>query len=308
MTNPPTRRDFLAASAAAGLWHASTPATRAAEPLIQVVVWDERQPAQKQAYADFLGNQIAGHLRTVPGLSVRSVGLDDPGRGLTDATLGDCRVLVWWGHVRQAEVGPGVGKMIVERVKAGTLALIALHSAHWSTPFIEAMNERTRLDVERAYPAGRGRVTRHFIPPPARNTVPKRDQRVTPYVDEARYPDDRVKLDVHLPVCCFPAYRNDGKPSFVRVVKPDHPIVRGVPARFEIPHEEMYDEPFHVPEPDEVILEERWETGEWFRSGMLWTVGKGKVFYFRPGHETYPTYKQDDPLKIVANAVNWLGS
>ena len=50
----------------------------------------------------------------------------------------------------------------------------------------------------------------------------------------------------------------------------------------------MYDEPFHVPEPDEVILEECWAAGEWFRSGMVWRLGKGRVFYFRPGHETYP--------------------
>jgi trehalose utilization protein len=32
---------------------------------------------------------------------------------------------------------------------------------------------------------------------------------------------------------------------------------------------EMYDEPFHVPEPDEVIFEERWASGEWFRSGAI---------------------------------------
>ena len=68
----------------------------------------------------------------------------------------------------------------------------------------------------------------------------------------------------------------------------------------------MYCEPFHVPEPDEVILEERWTTGEWFRSGMVWNIGKGKVFYFRPGHETFPTYQQVEPLKIVANAARWL--
>jgi trehalose utilization protein len=73
-----------------------------------------------------------------------------------------------------------------------------------------------------------------------------------------------------------------------------------------IPQTEMYDEPFHVPEPDEVILEERWATGEWFRSGALWKLGRGQVFYFRPGHETFPVFKQDLPLKIVTNAVRWL--
>ena len=39
---------------------------------------------------------------------------------------------------------------------------------------------------------------------------------------------------------------------------------------------------------------------------MVWTIGKGRVFYFRPGHETFPVYKQALPLKVVANAVRWL--
>jgi trehalose utilization protein len=111
-----------------------------------------------------------------------------------------------------------------------------------------------------------------------------------------------------LPYCCFPAYRGDGKPSDVRVVRPEHPIVAGIPRSFQIPQTEIYDEPFHVPDPDEVILEERWTSGEWFRSGAIWKLGQGRVFYFRPGHETFPIYKQPIPLKILTNAVRWLGS
>lgn len=308
METTATRRDFLAAAAVGGLL--ATPVARADSPsAVNVVVWDERQPAQKEAYDNFLGNRIAGHLRTQPGLSVKSVGLDDPGQGLGDDILGGCRVLIWWGHVRQGEVAPEVGRKIVERIKAGTLSLIALHSAHWSTPFMEAMNERTRTDVALAYPTAANHIEEvTFIPPPRRNTLPRPDSRVTPYVRERRFPDGTAKLEVNLPFCCFPAYRNDGKPSYLTVLKPDHPIARGVPRSFEIPREEMYDEPFHVPAPDEVILEERWATGEWFRSGALWKIGKGRVFYFRPGHETYPTYKQEVPLRIVTNAVNWMAA
>ncbi len=68
----------------------------------------------------------------------------------------------------------------------------------------------------------------------------------------------------------------------------------------------MYDEPFHVPPPDEVVLEERWATGEWFRSGMVWNLGQGRIFYFRPGHETYPVFKNPEVLKVIENAVRWL--
>ena len=306
MTPPtPTRRDVLRAAGALALAPGvDPPAAAPAGGEVKVVVWDERQPSQRPAYADFLGGAVAGHLKSRPGLSVRSVGLDDPGRGLTDEVLGDARVLVWWGHARQDEVAPEVGRKVVGRVKAGTLALLALHSAHWSTPFVEAMNERARLDAAKASPGAEVRD----VPPPKRYTLPNYETRLTPYALERRFPDGAKTLDLHLPLCVFPAYRNDGKPSFVRVLKPAHPIAEGLPATFEIPREEMYDEPFHVPEPDEVILEERWATGEWFRSGMLWKLGAGHVFYFRPGHETYPTYTQAEPLRVVANAVAWLGS
>ncbi len=124
---------------------------------------------------------------------------------------------------------------------------------------------------------------------------------------ERRYPDGVLKAAVHLPFCCFPAYRTDGKPSQIRILKPEHPIAHGLSRQFELPHTEMYDEPFHVPEPDEVILEERWATGDWFRSGMVWQVGTGRVFYFRPGHETFAVYKERPVLRLLENAVRWLG-
>jgi trehalose utilization protein len=305
--NTPTRRDFLQSTtgiAAAGLVGA---AARGADEPPVVVVWDERQPAQKPAYPDFLGNHLARELRTRTGLSVASAGLDDAGQGLTDVLADSCRVLVWWGHVRQAEVKSKVGRDILKRIKAGDLALIALHSAHWSTPFVEAMNERAREDLNRTHPLVRdGKAQVNLVYPNPQYTVPARGARLTPYVDEHKYPDGKVVVDLHLPICCFPAYRNDGKPSQIRTLTPNQPIARGVPAVFEIPREEMYDEPFHVPPPDEVVFEERWETGEWFRSGMLWKIGRGHVFYFRPGHESYSTYLEENPLKIVANAVTWL--
>jgi dipeptidyl-peptidase-4 len=68
-----------------------------------------------------------------------------------------------------------------------------------------------------------------------------------------------------------------------------------------------YGEPFHVPKPDAVVFEERWDKGEHFRSGCVWKVGKGHVFCFRPGHETYPVFKQAEPLRVVENAARWLG-
>ena len=40
--------------------------------------------------------------------------------------------------------------------------------------------------------------------------------------------------------------------------------------------------------------------------GLLWNFGKGKVFYFRPGHETYPIYFQSEVQQILKNAIGFL--
>src|SRR6185436_12386612 len=139
-------------------------------------------------------------------------------------------------------------------------------------------------------------------------TPPKYTDLLTPFVWQRKHPDGRLHITLATPNCCFPAYRADGMPSHVRTLLPHHPIARGLPGRFVIPKTEMYDEPFHVPAPDSVVFEERWQAGEWFRSGMVWQLGDGKVFYFRPGHETYPVFKEKTCLQIVRNAVRWMGA
>ncbi|MFV0416524.1 MAG: ThuA domain-containing protein [Chthoniobacterales bacterium] len=86
---------------------------------------------------------------------------------------------------------------------------------------------------------------------------------------------------------------------------PSHPITQGIGDYFEIPAEEMYGEPFGIPTPDELIFVSWFSGGEVFRSGATWYRGHGRVFYFRPGHETYPTYHQPEVQKVIANAVRW---
>lgn len=275
---------------------------------IRVVVWDEQQPRQAEAYDNFLGNEIAAHLEKQPGLSVKSVKLDDPKKGIGADVIENCDVLIWWGHAKNGAVSIEESKPIVERIKAGKLSLIALHSSHWASPFMEAMNERTRTDAVKRYPQTNKsrKVTFEFVPPPGR-FPPARDSIVSP----AHYAFQRggvvTSVRVDLPNCCFPDYRNDGKPSQIETLMPDHPIAQGLPKTWAIPVTEMYNEPFHVPAPDEVVFKETWATGEWFRSGSVWNIGEGKVFYFRPGHETYPVFKQKEPLLVVENAVRWLG-
>ena len=277
----------------------------AAEAPIRVVVWDEQQPSQKEAYDNFLGNCIADHLRTKPEFEVRSLSIKDAQQGLSPEILDFAEVLFWWGHVRQADVKPEVGRAIVERVKAGRLTLVALHSAHWSTPFVEAMNERARLDLNRQYadlPADKLSIEEV---PAQLYKAPTRDTRLTPATDVQKFPDGRVAVRLHLPNCCFPGYRTDGKPSYLRVLDASHPLTAGLPASFSLPQTEMYDEPFHVPAPDQVVVEECWEAGEWFRSVMVWELGRGRVVYIRPGHETFPIFKDQQMLRLIENAARF---
>ncbi|WP_199620552.1 ThuA domain-containing protein [Paenibacillus alkalitolerans] len=89
------------------------------------------------------------------------------------------------------------------------------------------------------------------------------------------------------------------------VVDPSHPIAEGLGEYFELPAEEMYGEHFDIPAPEELVFVSWFEGGEVFRSGCTFRRGQGKIFYFRPGHETYPTYFNQDVRKVIGNAVRW---
>ena len=69
--------------------------------------------------------------------------------------------------------------------------------------------------------------------------------------------------------------------------------------------EEMYGEYFDIPQPESVFLISSFSGGEVFRSGCTWTRGLGKVVYFRPGHETFPSYNNPMVLKVIENAARW---
>ena len=100
-------------------------------------------------------------------------------------------------------------------------------------------------------------------------------------------------------------WREANEMERIWVVNPFHPISAGLNAYIELPQEEMYGEFFDVPEPDELVFVSWFEGGEVFRSGACWHRGKGKIFYFRPGHETHPTYHNPEILKAIGNAVRW---
>jgi len=104
---------------------------------------------------------------------------------------------------------------------------------------------------------------------------------------------------------CALKWREIGERERLWVMEPGHPIVEGIGECIEIPHVEMYGERFDIPAPDTLVLVSWFQGGEVFRSGCCYHRGYGKVFYFRPGHETFPIYHQEDVLRVIANACRW---
>ena len=104
---------------------------------------------------------------------------------------------------------------------------------------------------------------------------------------------------------CNLTWREAGERERVWLTTRSHPIAAGLPDHFELENEEMYGEPFGVPEPLETVFVSWFQGGEVFRSGLTWRRGAGNVFYFRPGHETYPTYHDATVQTVLRNAVTW---
>ncbi|KZS47914.1 trehalose utilization protein ThuA [Paenibacillus glucanolyticus] len=100
-------------------------------------------------------------------------------------------------------------------------------------------------------------------------------------------------------------WRDDGEIERLWVVEPGHPIAKGLGEYIEIPREEMYGERFEIPAPDELVFISWFEGGEVFRSGCCYRRGRGKLFYFRPGHEMFPVYHQPEILQVITNGVFW---
>lgn len=241
--------------------------------VIRALVWDENPPhAPKDIYPNSINGAVAEGLAKYGGgqIEARTANLDDPEQGITEQALADTDVLLWWGHMHHGRVSEETVARVVKRVHEEGMGFVALHSAHYSKTF-------------QAVVEGHGHLKGGW-----RENDPPEEERI-------------------------------------RVCAPWHPIAQGVDD-FVLDHEEYYGAPFDVPPPLEVIFQSYFPLdGRTFPTGLTWTVGKGKtpgftcgpgkgvgegygvgrVFYFRPGHETIPTYYNDNVQKVITNAVLW---
>jgi trehalose utilization protein len=104
---------------------------------------------------------------------------------------------------------------------------------------------------------------------------------------------------------CNLKWREANERERIWVVEPGHPIAAGLGEYFEVPQAEMYGERFDIPAPDTLVFVSWFQGGEVFRSGCCYNRGKGRIFYFRPGHETYPVFHQAEVQQVLVNAVGW---
>ncbi len=104
---------------------------------------------------------------------------------------------------------------------------------------------------------------------------------------------------------CSLKWREAGEKERLWNIEPGHPITAGIGEYFELPHTEMYGERFDIPTPDKVVFISWFEGGEVFRSGCCWERGHGRIFYFRPGHETFPIFRDENIRKVILNACRW---
>lgn len=104
---------------------------------------------------------------------------------------------------------------------------------------------------------------------------------------------------------CNLKWREAAEKERLWIVEPGHPIAQGLGDYFEVPHTEMYGERFDIPAPDALVFVSWFKGGEVFRSGCCYQRGNGKIFYFRPGHETYPIYRQPEVRRVLVNACRW---
>ncbi len=220
---------------------------------IRVLVWGEfiheqENPIVHEIYPHGMHTTIAEGIGEKGEFDVATATLHDPQHGLTEERLAQTDVLVWWGHAGHGRVDDDAVQRVVSRVWEG-MGFIALHSAHYSKPFLRLMG-----------------------------------------------------------TSCSLTWREAGERERLWVCNPAHPIARGVHRYFEIENVEMYGEPFAIPTPDEIVFISWFEGGEVFRSGCTWNRGNGRVFYFRPGHETYPVYHHPMVRLVLRNAVKWAAS
>jgi trehalose utilization protein len=240
---------------------------------LRVLVWDENPShAPKTLYPKSIRGAVADGLEEMGGgaLEVATASLDDPEQGVSEAALSSADVLIWWGHARHGEVADSVGERVAKRVREDGMGFIALHSAHYSKTF-------------RAVTQSPGHLKG--------------------------------------------GWRESNDSEEIRVCAPWHPIAEGVPD-FTLESEEMYGGPFDVPPHEVLVLQSRFSVGnEVFPCGICWTFGEGidpeftsgpgggkgqgegigRVFYLRPGHETYGTYFHPHIRRIIYNAVRWAG-
>lgn len=218
---------------------------------LNVVIWNEYRHEKLDnncaaIYPEGIHGCIRNFLKEDANLNITLASLDDPDQGISDELLEKTDVLFWWGHMAHHEVNDILVEKIRQRVYAGKMGLIVLHSGHHSKVFKSVIGTTGNLSWGR-------------------------DQK-----------------------------------EVIWNLLPSHPIAKGIPDHFVIECEELYCEPFYIPQPDALVFGGWYEDGFIFRSGCCFLRGAGKIFYFQPGHEYCRSFYNPHVQQIIKNAIEWV--
>ena len=230
-----------------------------------VVVWSEGTAPKNIFPNDINGAVVEGLKEKLKDWEVVKADLSAPDQGLPDKLLNRADVLIWWGHKKHGNVKNELADKIGKRVKDEGMGFMSLHSAHFAKPNIKLM--------------------------------------------ELAKGGDRKMPNPKKKIASFGAYKKDTKTMVLKVLDENHPITKGIPKEFSFANDERYDDPYNVPTADAVIFDGEFtlKNGKKTSSkqGFCWKIGKGRFFYFQPGHETNPIFFDKNIRTIMANAVLW---
>ena len=106
---------------------------------IRVLVWNEgihekTNEKIRAVYPEGIHGAIMQMLSRHEELEVRTATLDSPEMGLSEESLNQTDVLIWWGHCAHDQIPDETVTRIQKHVLDG-MGFIPLHSAHYSKPF-----------------------------------------------------------------------------------------------------------------------------------------------------------------------------
>jgi trehalose utilization protein len=116
-----------------------TEAKTAKAKKLRVLCWSE-QTEPRNIYPTGISGALADHLNKQSEFEAKTAQISDPEMGLSEETLQNTDVLIWFGHKKHGEVPDVLVDRVVKHIRERGLGFIALHSSHYCRILKKALN------------------------------------------------------------------------------------------------------------------------------------------------------------------------